>query len=163
MPGVPGWVRRQIYLDCDGVLADFETAARAIFGMSSDEFEARHGDEAFWRTLACADGFFEHLELMPDAMTLYDAVRDKAPIILTGTPHGDWAEPQKLRWSQRHFPGVPVIATLAALKREHCAPGDVLVDDRDQHRGPWEGAGGVFIHHSSAQASIAALRAAGYI
>jgi hypothetical protein len=56
-----------------------------------------------------------------------------------------------------------LIATLAALKREHCSPGDVLVDDRDQHRALWEQAGGLFIHHRSAAASIAALQAAGYI
>ncbi len=78
-------------------------------------------------------------------------------------PHGKWAEPQKRRWAHRHFPGVPVITTRAALKREHCHPGDVLVDDRDQHRRLWEDAGGLFIHHKSAKASIAALKAAGYI
>ena len=65
--------------------------------------------------------------------------------------------------ARRHFPGVPVITTAAALKREHCHPGDVLVDDRDQHRRLWEQAGGLFIHHRSAKASIAALKAAGYI
>ncbi|HZZ68163.1 MAG TPA: hypothetical protein VFE18_08305 [Phenylobacterium sp.] len=156
-------MRRQIYLDCDGVLADFDKAAAAVFGMPSDVFEARHGAAGFWKRLARADGFFEHLDLMPDALQLYEAVKAKAPIILTGMPHGKWAEPQKRRWASRHFPGIPLIATLAALKREHCAPGDVLVDDRDQHRALWEQAGGLFIHHTSAQASIAALRAAGYI
>jgi hypothetical protein len=156
-------LRRQIYLDCDGVLADFDKGAAAVFGMPSDAFEARRGTAEFWKRLARADGFFEHLDLMPDALQLYDAVKVKAPIILTGMPHGKWAEPQKRRWAARHFPGVPMIATLAALKREHCTPGDVLVDDRDQHRALWEQAGGLFIHHKSAQASIAALRAAGYI
>ena len=56
-----------------------------------------------------------------------------------------------------------MITTLAALKREHCHPGDVLVDDRDKHRPLWEAAGGLFVHHKSAKASIAALKAAGYI
>ncbi|HLZ75703.1 5' nucleotidase, NT5C type [Phenylobacterium sp.] len=156
-------MRKQIYLDCDGVLADFDKAAGAIFGMPPDAFERRHGVAAFWRALARADGFFEHLELMPDAMQLYAAVEAKGPIILTGMPHGEWAEPQKRAWAARHFPGVPLIATLAAMKREHCAPGDVLVDDREQHRKLWEDAGGLFIHHTSAATSIAALKAAGYL
>ena len=156
-------MRKQIYLDCDGVLADFDTAAEAIFGMPPEAFEKRHGAAAFWKALARADGFFEHLDLMPDAMQLYDAVKAKGPIILTGMPHGKWAEPQKRAWAARRFPGVPMIATLAALKREHCTPGDVLVDDRPGHRALWENAGGLFIHHTSAQASIEALRAAGYI
>jgi hypothetical protein len=156
-------LRRQIYLDCDGVLADFDKSAEAILGAPSDVFEKRHGAAAFWKKLAAADGFFEHLDPMPDAFELYEAVKAKAPIILTGMPHGQWAEPQKRRWARRYFPGVPVIATLAALKREHCHPGDVLVDDRTDHRRAWIEAGGRFIHHTSAQASIAALQAAGYI
>ena len=62
-----------------------------------------------------------------------------------------------------YFPGVEVITTAAALKREHCHPGDVLVDDRDKHRHLWEQAGGVFIHHKGARSSIAELRAKGFL
>ena len=156
-------MRRQIYLDCDGVLADFDKAAEALLGAPSHVFETRHGAGQFWRRLANADNFFENLEPMPDAYELYAAVKPRRPIILTGLPRGNWAEPQKRRWAERHFPGVPVIATSAALKREHCHPGDVLVDDRAQHRHLWEQAGGLFILHRSARESIAALRAAGYI
>jgi hypothetical protein len=156
-------LRRQIYLDCDGVLADFDKGALEILGAPSEAYEKKYGAGAFWKKLANADGFFEHLDLMPDAMDLYAAVKAKAPIILTGMPHGQWAEPQKRAWAARHFPGVPVITTMAALKREHCEPGDVLVDDRIWHRKAWEDAGGHFIHHVSAEASIAALKAAGYI
>jgi len=156
-------MRHQIYLDCDGVLADFESGAAQVLGEAPDAFESRHGAELFWRRLAAVDGFFERLAMLPDARELYEAVRHKGPIIMTGMPHGKWAEPQKRRWGRRHFPGVPMITTLAALKREHCHPGDVLVDDRDQHRGLWEAEGGVFIRHRSAETSIEALKAAGYI
>ena len=163
MSGLPGGVRKQIYLGCDGVLADFDRGAIALLGADPRAFEAHHGAGGFWKRLARADGFFEHLEPLPDAYQLYEAVRHKAPIILTGLPRGAWAEPQKRAWAARHFPGVPVITTAAALKREHCHPGDVLVDDRDQHRRLWEDAGGRFIHHRSAEASIAALAAAGFL
>jgi hypothetical protein len=156
-------VRRQIYLDCDGVLADFDKGARAILGLASHAFEKRHGADEFWTRLARADSFFDSLDPLPDAFELYEAVKAKGPIILTGMPRGNWAEPQKRRWAERHFPGTPVITTLASLKREHCHPGDVLVDDRDQHRRLWEQAGGLFIHHKSAKDSIAALKAAGYV
>ncbi|HEY3948737.1 5' nucleotidase, NT5C type [Phenylobacterium sp.] len=156
-------MRRQIYLDCDGVLADFDKGALAVLGVPAETYERVHGSDAFWKKLSRAESFFEHLDLTPDALELYAAVKAKAPIILTGMPHGKWAEPQKRAWAARHFPGVPVIATMAALKREHCEPGDVLVDDRPWHAKAWEAAGGRFIHHTSAKASIAALRAAGYI
>lgn len=156
-------MRRQIYLDCDGVLADFDKSAEAILGMPSHDFEQLRGSGQFWKRLAAADRFFERLDPMPDAAELFEAVKAKSPVILTGMPHGTWAEPQKRAWAARHFPGVPVITTTAALKREHCHPGDVLVDDRDQHRRAWEDAGGLFIHHRSARESIEALKAAGYI
>ena len=156
-------MRRRIYLDCDGVLADFDKGALPILGALPEAYEREHGTADFWRKLAHADSFFERLDLTADAMDLYAAVKAKDPIILTGMPMGDWAEPQKRAWAARYFPGVPVITTLAALKREHCEPGDVLVDDRPWHREPWEDAGGHFIHHVSAQASIAALKKAGYI
>ena len=153
----------RIYLDCDGVLADFDRGATEVLGMPPRKFEQRHGLPAFWARLASTPDFFANLELMPDAMALYEAVRHHDPVILTGLPRGAWAEPQKRRWAARHFPGVPVITTSAALKREHCHPGDALVDDTVKFRHLWEKEGGVFIHHASAAASIAELRRHGLI
>lgn len=152
----------QVYLDCDGVLADFDKGAEAILGMHPEVFQQRFGAGRFWASLAHANGFFEHLPLMDDAMVLFEAVRHLDPVILTGLPRGNWAEPQKRRWAERHFPGVPVITTSAALKREHCSPGDALVDDREKYRHLWEGAGGHFVHHVSAERSIAALADLGF-
>ena len=156
-------MRKQIFLDCDGVLADFDRGAEAIFGMPPAAFEAQFGSSEFWKRLAKAPDFFGSLALMPDAFELYEAVRHRNPVILTGMPRGNWAEPQKRRWAHRHFPGVPVITTMAALKHEHRHPGDVLVDDRDKHRHLWEAEGGVFVHHKDAGGSIRALRDLGYI
>jgi hypothetical protein len=156
-------MRKQIFLDCDGVLADFDRGAEKILGLPPHAFEKRHGAGEFWKRLARADSFFENLEPMPDAAELYAAVQRRNPIILTGLPRGNWAEPQKRHWAEKHFPGVPVITTMAALKHEHRHPGDVLVDDRDRHRHLWEDNGGVFIHHKSAADSIAELQARGYL
>jgi hypothetical protein len=52
----------------------------------------------------------------------------------------------------------------AALKWEHCHPGDALVDDRSTYRrmGLWEAAGGLFIHHRTASETIEELRSAGF-
>ncbi len=154
--------RRQIYLDCDGVLADFDAGARRVLGMSSHAYRHAHGNAQFWKVLALEPDYFGTLDLMPDALQLYAAVEHLNPIILTGMPVGLWADPQKRRWAARHFPDVPVITTRAALKRDHCQPGDVLVDDRDQYRDLWEAAGGLFVLHRSARGSIAALARLGF-
>jgi hypothetical protein len=153
----------RIYLDCDGVLADFDKGAERVFRMPPDVFERRYGLKSFWARLTKAPDFFNSLDLMPDAMALFEAVRHTDPIILTGLPRGGWAEPQKRRWAARYFPGVEVITTSAALKREHCHPGDALVDDRDKYRRLWEQEGGVFVHHRSAADSIAELQRLGFL
>jgi 5'(3')-deoxyribonucleotidase len=143
-----------LYLDCDGVLADFENGAKAVLGETPDTFILKHGREAFWRRLAGAGNFFGALPVLPDARRLFDAVRHLRPTILTGCPRGDWAASQKVRWAEEHFPGTPVITCMAADKRQFCRPGDILVDDLLTHRHLWEGAGGVFVHHRTADRSI---------
>ncbi len=149
---------RRLYLDCDGVLADFEKGATAILGMKPKPFERRYGLGRFWQRLATAPDFYFSLPLLPDAMQLYNAVKHLDPVILTGLPLGNWAADQKMRWAAQHFPGVRMITCMARDKRDHAKEGDVLVDDNDKFRHLWEGAGGHFVHHRSAAESIEELR-----
>jgi hypothetical protein len=148
---------RQLYLDCDGVLADFDKGAMAILGMKPKAFEHRHGLGRFWQKLASAPDFYFSLPLMPDAMRLFDAVKHLDPIILTGLPRGNWAAEQKMRWASQHFPGVRMITCMARDKRNHAKDGDVLVDDNDKFRHLWEQAGGIFVHHKTAEDSLVEL------
>ena len=149
---------RQLYLDCDGVLADFGKGATAVLGLDPRTYERRHGLGRFWQQLAAAPDFYFGLPLMDDAMELFEAVRHLNPVILTGLPRGNWAADQKVRWAAQHFPGTKIITTLARDKRDHAKEGDVLVDDQDRHRHLWEEVGGIFILHKSAKQSIAELR-----
>lgn len=148
---------RQLFLDCDGVLADFDAGAQAVFGMPPKLFQDRYGPGRFWKRLAAAPDFYFSLPLMPDARELFEAVRHLDPIILTGLPRGNWAADQKVRWAAQHFPGTPIIATMARNKRDHAKPGDVLVDDTLKHRHLWEEVGGVFVHHTGAATTLAVL------
>lgn len=150
---------RQLYLDCDGVLADFDKGATAVLGLPPREFEKRHGLGRFWAKLAQAPDFYFSLPLLPGAMRLFDAVKHLKPVILTGLPRGNWAADQKKRWAAQHFPGVPIITTMARDKRNHAKPGDVLVDDQLRHAHLWEEMGGVFIHHRDVDTSLGELRA----
>jgi 5' nucleotidase, deoxy (Pyrimidine), cytosolic type C protein (NT5C) len=150
---------RQLFLDCDGVLADFEAGATEVLGMSPRAFEQRHGIREFWRRLARAPDFYARLPLMPDARILFDAVAHLDPIILTGLPLGNWAAPQKVRWAAEHFPGTRIITCMARDKYRHMKGKDVLVDDRADHREKWKAAGGTFVHHKSARESLEQLAA----
>jgi 5'(3')-deoxyribonucleotidase len=147
----------RLFLDADGVLADFDLNARRLLGSSPKEYIARHGRSAFWKRLARAKNFYGTLPEMPDARVLFDAVRHLKPTILTGLPVGTWAAPQKVEWAAEHFPGVPIITCMARDKHKHMHPGDVLVDDREKHRAAYEEAGVVFIHHRNAEDSLRQL------
>lgn len=149
---------RQLFLDCDGVLADFNSGAKAALGMHPKAYEKRFGPGRMWPKLARTADFYFGLPLLPDAMVLFDAVRHLDPIILTGVPRGNWAAEQKVRWAARWFPGTRIITTLARDKRDHARPGDVLVDDQLRHAGLWEEAGGIFLHHKDAATTLERLK-----
>jgi hypothetical protein len=153
----------QLFLDCDGVLADFDSLAEQILGQPSRAAEAAIGSDAFWKTLREHERFYEKLPLLSDARILFDALRHVHPIILTGCPPGGWSEPQKQTWAAFHFPGTRMICTKSANKRDHMEPGDILVDDYLKYRHLWEQAGGVFIHHTSAGETLRQLRKIGFL
>ncbi|ONF96545.1 HAD family hydrolase [Sphingomonas jeddahensis] len=148
----------QLYLDCDGVLADFDKAATELLKMPPRQFEKRYGLPEFWKRLTRHPDFYGSLPLMPDATVLFEAVRHLDPIILTGLPRGNWAAPQKVRWAAEHFPDTRIITCLAADKRRHAREGDILVDDTLKYRDLWTGAGGTFVHHRDAGTTIQKLR-----
>lgn len=153
----------QLFLDLDGVLADFDKGASDLLGMPPRAYQEHYGISTFWNKLTMSVNFYGSLEPMPDAQQLMEAVRKLDPIILTGVPIGKWAEPQKRVWVKRNFPGIEVITTMARLKSTYCEQGDVLVDDQAHYAEAWRNAGGVFIHHVSAEASVGELRRHGVL
>lgn len=154
---------RQIFLDCDGVLADFDAAARKLFGMDPRAAEEALGSKEFWRRIRGSGNFYRSLPLVSDALKLYRAIAHLKPIILTGCPRGNWSQPQKIAWAAEYFPGVPVITCASREKFLHMLqPGDVLVDDYLRYKDRWEKAGGVFVQHKSAKQSLKQLRELGF-
>lgn len=150
-------MKPQIFLDCDGVLADFDTAARDILGMCPRRFEDKYGSASFWGALESHGSFYHDLPLMSDARELYEGVKHLNPTILTGAPRGGWADRQKHKWAAKHFPGVPVIVCRSAEKSLYMEPGDIIIDDWPQYRQIWLDKGGVWINHTSAEQSLAEL------
>lgn len=148
-----------IFLDCDGVLADFDAHGLAYFGMAPRAYEAKVGSDRFWAELEAHGDFYRSMPVMADAKDLYEGVRHLRPTILTGCPKGNWAETQKVAWAAEHFPGVPIITCRSSDKRDHMVTesGDVLIDDWPQHRHRWIECGGTFISHYDAASSLAAL------
>ena len=150
----------RLFLDLDGVLANFNQGIYQITGQFPDQLKIRD----LWRAAAKADGFFTHLPWMPEGRILWEATRILNPVILTGLPHGNWAESQKREWCARELGShVPVVTCMAKDKIKYAkrfldsSEVPVLVDDRPKHRAIWEEQGGVFITHTSVSRSLDAL------
>ncbi|MCM8557321.1 5' nucleotidase, NT5C type [Sphingomicrobium sediminis] len=148
----------RLFLDCDGVLADFDGGVRKLTGLSPDALEAERGKGGFWKALARADAFYADLDPLPGALDMVEAVRHLEPTILTGLPMGNWARRQKLAWRDRHLPGIPMITCMARDKWKYAEAGDVLVDDRKTARAPWKEKGrGRFILHKAPETTLLEL------
>ena len=154
----PLWrINMQLFLDCDGVLADFDSHAHSCFNMPSREYEKLHGEEKFWKELEEEGNFFSSMPLMPDANQLVEATKHLKPIILTGCPRGDWAKGQKVEWANKHFPDLDIITCKSSEKRNYAKPGDIIIDDYPKYRHLWLEMGGIWISHYDAQTSLKAL------
>lgn len=153
----------QLYLDMDGVLADFDKRAKEILGMSMMQFEEEYGSRRAWARLQSSPDFYNSFDLMPDAMLLFNGVKHLNPIILTGVPLGDWAIPQKVAWCARFFPETSVICCRSKEKSNYCNPGDFLVDDRVEYKHLWEAKGGHYVVHTDAITSLEILRVLGVL
>lgn len=156
-----------IFLDMDGVLADFDAGACEALGTdNSYKWEWIHGAKAFWAKLNENPNFFGDLPPMPDALHLFGAVRHLNPVVLTALPKADAddVDEQKRSWIARYFgDGIQVITCLTSEKPDFCAPGDILVDDRSVNKLKWEERGGRYITHTSAKSTIQELREWGVI
>ena len=133
----------RLFLDADGVLADFDrgraSAARHATRQNSSPSTAA---AAFWKRLATGEELLRRrCRRCRTRGCCSTRSKHLKPTILTGLPLGSWAAPQKVEWAAEHFPGVPIITCMARDKHKHMQPGDVLVDDRENHRAAYEAAG----------------------
>lgn len=148
---------RQLFLDLDGVLADFDSHYESEFGHRPNRAEPT--PKWFWKRIADHGRFFRDLPVLADARELWEGAKKlhPNPIILTGLTHvaSDICEAHKRAWVAEHIsPDAHVIVCRSRDKRLHGKPGDILVDDWPKYQKLWEEMGGVFILHRSAAESL---------
>jgi hypothetical protein len=154
-----------LFVDLDGVLADFNAAYLAVAGEQADwTLEWGPARAANWEPINRTKMFYANLPLMPDALELWGYVARHEPIILTGIPSAGYGgvDMQKRAWVATHLgEGVGVITCPSKDKSLYCTPGDILIDDWGKYRHLWVGKGGVWITHRSAAETIQELQRMG--
>lgn len=157
-----------LFIDLDGVLADFDVHYRDKVGALPPSWSQGHdhaaaGTDVDWQRLAEID-FYRDVPKMLDADDLWTYVRHYEPTIITGLPTTgrDKAENSKRYWVMEHYgPLVHVVTCLSREKCKYMTPGDVLVDDWEKYKHLWIQKGGIWITHTSAASTIEKLREIG--
>jgi hypothetical protein len=145
----------RLFLDMDGVLADFDVGYGDRFGVRPSKAD----DNVDWKLVRRTANFYRDLPPMPDFKILWNEVRHLNPTVLTGVPKTVPEAPDNKRaWVAKHMgPDVPVICCLSREKSLHGRPGDVLIDDWTKYAHLWQAMGGTWITHTSAEASLRSL------
>ena len=150
--------KNTIYLDMDGVCADWDRAAEAFLGIAP-RLNTVNGNYTVtmeeWERLKAQGHFYRNLPLMPGVDELVELARGYRDTLgwnlffLTAVPHKNDvpdAFSDKVLWAHEHFPDIEVhFGPYAVDKWKHCQPGDILVDDRWSNCEDWKKAGGMAV------------------
>lgn len=146
-----------LFLDLDGVLADFFGYYETCFGV-----KAAPDDDTpnFWDNIRNHGRFYLDQPLMHDALELWHGASIFAePTILTGIPYSiPNVAAHKRLWVDKHFGRkVRLITCPSREKKLYGRAGDILVDDRVKYSHYWTEMGGVFVLHTSARDTLGQL------
>jgi hypothetical protein len=157
----------KIYVDMDGVVADFDQRFIDLSGMLPREFEAKYGKDAFWDFIDEGKNklkFWVGIPPMSDAKQLIDYVSKYNYEMLTAPSTKKQSLMGKGLWMINQtknglFPFKPKINYKSAKnKKDFAAPNHILIDDREDTINSWNAAGGIGILHTSAANTISQLK-----
>lgn len=161
---------RKIYLDMDGVLADFDRGVKEICGMEPLPQGGKRDpqqDNLMWEAIREAGHFYDRLEPMPGAAemfhTIYGKYGDRCEI-LTGIPKPsrgiETAAEDKVNWMHRVLsPEIVVHCVLRKEKMDFCKGAEtVLIDDWVKNIDEWNQTGGTGILHRTAAETLRVLK-----
>ena len=147
-----------LYLDMDGVLANFDKEYR--------KYDPQKEDRKKFRSAVLEHNIFEKLDFMPDAQKLLNYVSKLENIniqILTSmgthqTDQANAAKYQKLNWLKAK--NIPYVANFVHSKEEkakYANPQSILIDDSIGCISPFLSAGGKGVHHNNTDTTIDSL------
>lgn len=154
----------QVYIDMDGVVADFEGFFIDMFG--EERFKSMTPAELFGLHIngmiaGEEEQVFSKFKPLARAKELYEFLKPYNPIFLSSTGYSNSTriEAQKLCWlweqfgekdeSVFDFMDKAIFVNMSKKKAYYAAPNAILIDDRAHSIMPWTEAGGKGILHTS--------------
>jgi 5'(3')-deoxyribonucleotidase len=151
----------RLYLDLDGVMADFDAHFPAVFGLDHRSM----ADDALWLQINAHPSYFRDMPVCPGAIEFFREIEHLDPIVLTACPKTNYAHAatQKRAWVRKHLSATITILPVMGGRHKPLfmhAPGDVLIDDFERNTNAWAAAGGLPILHRNFGETRRLLRAA---
>ena len=154
----------KIYLDMDGVIADFAKRYKELFHITPEQADRNRNFGGYFNSFIDTKQF-ANLDMMPDARMLLDHLNtlDIPVEILSSTARQDSHEDisdQKRVWLISH--GINYTRNFVpgkSLKYTFATPESIIIDDTQSVIEDWNEAGGTAIHHTDAASTIASLDA----
>ena len=146
--------KAEIYVDMDGVLADFFGVWTKMIGVKNWK-EVKDVDGALDKIRNTKD-FWINLPLAPNASKLLNSikkVKGNYNILSSPLPNDPNSEPQKREWVKKMLSGfapkrVIITHNKSAYAKQPDGTPNILIDDYGDNISKWESAGGVGIQHS---------------
>lgn len=142
----------KVYLDLDGVIANFEKRFIELFQESPGEFRDRKEWSTNWTTFI-EGKHFETLDWWPGGQELLDyLIRNNVDVEILSSSGGnkfhDKVVEQKLVWLEKnHISYKANVVAGRKKKAEFATPDSILIDDTDDVIKAFREAGGIGIHH----------------
>lgn len=160
---------RKLYIDMDGVLADFDKGVRQMCHceVASQDKRFPKVNDAMWEAIRGVPRFYEQLEVLPGAKEM---LRDIYAIfgnrceILSGIPRPhrmvEGAAEGKIRWMRQHFEeDIKINIVYREDKKDFVTGKDcVLIDDLDINIAAWEASGGTGILHLNPEETLISIQ-----
>jgi len=153
----------KIYLDMDGVIADFNKRYKELYKIEPKEADTYKTFDKFF-TMFIAERQFATLNLMPDAMELINYLRSlKVPTEILSSTSSEKRDAeireQKIEWLNNQNIEFPVnLVPGKRFKRDFSNSNSLLIDDTSQNIDQWRVEDGIGILHTDAITTIGILK-----
>ena len=135
----------KIWMDLDGVLADFDRRVELLTGKKPTNLSKKE----MWKAIMDDSHFFLKLEWINAATPLWNLIKKYDHAVLTGLPSRSEGRDDKIAWVKKKCGNNTEVIVVPKLDKQlYAASNHILVDDNQMNIDQWNAAGGIGIFHN---------------